>query len=553
MKKILSLLLLINCLFLNGQKLNLIINGTSIVEEKIIDSLNYIKKHENIPSILTTIKKFDSTLNKLGYIEASLKEQKKINDSTFKYSYYIGNKIKKIKILPDEISSENISLLNTTKDTLTIGFSEVENWIQNKINLLEKKGYALAKVKLTDLNKINNTLYAKLKIELNSKRKTDELIILGYDKFPKNFKHQFNRKIKNKIFNQDLVYTIHNDFNSLRFVTQIKYPEILFTEDKTKIFSYVNKAKPNKFDGYIGFANDDNQKLQFNGYLDLVLVNILNSGEEFKIFWKNDGNKQTLFNLKTELPFLFKTPLGIKTELNIFKQDSTFQNNKIDLNLGYSFSFSKKIHLGIQKTSSVDIQNKNTTSLTNFKNEFYTISYEYKKNNTINPLLPDKTNLFIRFGFGNRITTLKKNKQLLTEIEISHLFTLNKKNSILLKNQTYFLKSDNFLTNELYRFGGINSIRGFRENSLQGNTFTGIITEYRYIVSPTLTIHSISDFGYLEDKTSIGQNEILGIGIGLELLTNSGLLHLIYSNGGSANQNLRLTNSIIQVSFRTNF
>lgn len=553
MKKIFFLLITLSWLFSYSQKLNLTINGTSILEQKTIDSINYKKKHNNVSSILNTIKKFDSTLNNLGYITARLKEQKKLNDSTFYYLYKIGSKTKKIEILNYEISSENKKLLELTRDTITIDFSGAENWIQNKLYLLEKKGYSLAKLKLTNFKETNNILYAKLTVELNSKRKTDELIILGYDKFPRNYKHQFNRKIKNKIFNQDLVSKINDDFNNLRFITQIKYPEILFTEDKTKVFAYLSKAKPNKFDGYIGFSNDENQKIIFNGYLDLLLINTLNSGEEFKIFWKNDGNKQTLFTIKGELPFLFKTPLGIKSELNIFKQDSTFQNNKIDLNLGYSFSFNKKLYIGLQKTTSVDIQNSNTLSLNNYKNEFYTISYEYKKNNILNSLFPEKTNLFIRLGKGNRVTTLEKNKQFLTEIQISQLITLNKKNSVFLKNQTLFLKSDNYLTNELYRFGGINSIRGFRENSLQGNFFSGIITEYRYLATPTLFIHSISDFGYFEDKTTLEQNKILGLGIGFELLTNNGLLHLVYSNGSFTDQNIKLSNSIIQLSFKTFF
>ncbi|MCD8518567.1 MAG: hypothetical protein LRY32_02580, partial [Flavobacterium sp.] len=61
-------------------------------------------------------------------------------------------------------------------------------------------------------------------------------------------------------------------------MNQIKYPEILFTTDSAKIFVYVEKSKPNKFDGFIGFSNDDQSKLTFNGYLDLQLQNILNTG-----------------------------------------------------------------------------------------------------------------------------------------------------------------------------------------------------------------------------------------------------------------------------------
>ncbi len=49
---------------------------------------------------------------------------------------------------------------------------------------------------------------------------------------------------------------------------------------------------------------------------------------------------------------------------------------------------------------------------------------------------------------------------------MSHHLELNSKNSIFIKNQSYYLQSDSYVINELYRFGGINSIRGFNENSL---------------------------------------------------------------------------------------
>lgn len=553
MKKIYILIFLISSLFLQGQQFHLTITGYSPKDKEIIDSISYIKTHENVASIVGYIKKFDSILNKVGYLEFILKDQKKINDSTFNYTYYIGDKVERIGIITNNLSIEKKSELSILKDTLFFPFEETESWILNKLQILEKKGYSLAKLKLINQERKKNTLYSNLDIQLNSQRISDDLILLGYENFPRNIKHQFTRKIKNKIFNQNLVERIYNDLNSLTFITQLKYPEILFTENKTSIFAYINKSKPNKFDGYIGFSNDKNQKLAFNGYLDLLLINTLNSGEKFKIFWKNDGNQQTLFDLSTEQPYIFKTPLGIKSELNIFKQDSTFQNTQIHLNLGYYFSFNQKTFIGFQNTTSVDIQNTNAQNLTNFKNQFYTITHEYKKANILNYLLPDKTNLQITLGTGTRKNNQEKTNQFFSKLELSHLINLNNKNNILLKNQTFYLNSKNYLINELYRFGGINSIRGFRENSLQTNLLTGLMTEYRYIITPNLFIHSILDYVYYEDKTTETKNKLLGLGIGFELLTNNGLLHFVYSNGSTENQNIKLSNSVIQISFKAKF
>ena len=134
-----------------------------------------------------------------------------------------------------------------------------------------------------------------------------------------------------------------------------------------------------------------------------------------------------------------------------------------------------------------------------------------------------------------------------------HNFYLNKKNCININYQNNFLKSDAYIINELYRFGGINSVRGFNENSLQSNYFTSLLLEYRYILAPSLYIHTITDFGYFQDKTTNNKGSLLGIGFGFGVLTKNGLLNLVYANGSTNTQSITLSNAIVHLSFKTNF
>ena len=130
---------------------------------------------------------------------------------------------------------------------------------------------------------------------------------------------------------------------------------------------------------------------------------------------------------------------------------------------------------------------------------------------------------------------------------------MNSKNSISIKSQNYYLKSNQYIINELYRFGGVNSIRGFNENSLQGNLFTSLLTEYRYTISPSLYIHSILDYGYYKDQTSNRNENLLSLGMGFGILTKNGLINLIYANGSTKEQTAKLSNSIVHISFKANF
>ena len=115
------------------------------------------------------------------------------------------------------------------------------------------------------------------------------------------------------------------------------------------------------------------------------------------------------------------------------------------------------------------------------------------------------------------------------------------------------MSSDIYIINELYRFGGINSIRGFNENSLQGNFFSSLLSEYRYVVAPNLYVHSIIDYGYYNDKTSASRGNLIGLGFGFGLATKNGLFNVVYENGSTNEQEIKGSNSIVHVSFKTQF
>jgi hypothetical protein len=553
MKK-LFVLLLFFCFQLSfSQQFKMIVEGSNAAETKIIDSIGFIKKHINVASIVKEQKSLEQKLQYKGYFQNELLLQTKLNDSIFFFKYSLKNKVQLIHIYIGTNSEEEKQLLNLENDSIKLSIEEVETFMQNKISLLEKKGYSLAKLKLTDYNQVDNYLQAKLVLDLNQKRTLTNIVIEGYEKFPYGIKKAILKKAIRLDFNQDNVSKIYKDFNELRFVTQTKYPEILFTKDSTKVYVYLEKAKPNKFDGFIGFANDEKSNLRFNGYLDLQLQNILNSGEKLNLFWKNDGKQQSSFNLGTEIPYMFKSPFGIKADLRIFKQDSTFQNTKTDLNLGYYFKYNSKVYLGYQKTTSVDIQNVNSFSINDFTNTFITSTFDYIDFNNDDLIFLEKTKFNIKLGSGNRTISSLKTNQFFGQVSFSHNLYLNEKNIINIKNETFYLQSDDYIVNELYRFGGINSIRGFSENSLQANAYSGILTEYRYMMSPSIYVHSIIDYGYFQDKTSNLSNSLLGLGFGFGLFTKNGLFNFIYANGSTNEQNIKLSNSIVHVSFKTYF
>ncbi|PZX92546.1 hypothetical protein DOS84_15640 [Flavobacterium aquariorum] len=547
-----------------SQTLQLKIIGKTKIETSIIDSIGYATKHQNTKQLIEEINSTRKKLSEVGYIENKILEEKKENDSSYTTIISLENKTKNIHIyigIKKTSFIPNYFIIN--QDSIILPYSQTESFLKHTTQNLEQNGYAFTKVKLINIQKKKQNLYADLSITTGNRRTINTIEIKYTNQqqknlLPKGAEKQINKKYKNTIFSQKTIEQLHDDFEKFGFINQIKYPEILFTKDTTKVFVYLEKRKANIFDGYLGFNNTENKKIQFNGYLDLTLVNTLRNGEELSIYWKNDANNQKIFNANLTAPYLFKSQIGLKAQLNIFKQDSIFQNTKTTIQLGYSIDYNRRFYFGYESTESSDIQNSNNQNLSDFKNLFYTSTIDFKKNSTKNNLFPIKSLLNITIGTGNRNTTTNPSlKQNFVNFNIMNNFYINEKNIISVKNQNYYLKSHNYLTNELFRFGGINTIRGFAENSLQANLIISLMTEYRYLVSQTFYFNSILDYCYYEDPTiTIGENKnekLLGIGIGLGVQTTNGLLKFAITNGKTKTTELKFYNTNITLSYNVKF
>lgn len=565
MKQLLTFLFIIGCAYsASCQSFHLILNKNATTEKEIIDSLGYKSKHLNAKSVNDEINSVSDRLSKIGYLENKIIDFKKENDTTYTGLFVIGKQTKSINIYVRENSILNNLITFTNKDSLIIRYIDAENFLSQTLKKAEQKGYALTKIYLNNIQKRNNILYAELVFNSDTIRKINK-IVAKYsqenkkEELSKGHLKQINKKYKNQIFNKSTIQEIHTDFEKFRFVSQIKYPEILLLKDSTKVYVYLEKRKSNNFDGYIGFNTNKDNKVIFNGYLDLTIENTLKAGEQFSLYWKSDGNDQKTFKTNLDIPYIFNSNIGVKAQINIFKQDSVFQNTKTEIDLGYLINYNTRIYLGYQSTESSDIQNTNNSSIQDYQNSFLTLNLTYSKYDYEIPLFPDKSKIAITTAFGKRTNNTflipESNNQYYIDINASHTIEINKKNYFNIHTQNFYLKSNNYLINELFRFGGTNSIRGFAENNLQAQYMSAIMSEYRYVASSNLYLHSIFDYSIYKDPFSSDKKtqNLTAIGFGIGLQSKNGLLKLSFANGIDKKQQSEINNTIISVKFNVTF
>lgn len=545
---------------MEAQNLHLSIEAEKPISDGLLDSLNTQFGFKDYLSLKREVDTFHFKLEQIGYIENELQSLQKKNDSSYVAIFFFGKKYNSIKVFYSKKDFDKKELLQITSeitdDYFILHFEEIESSLQKLNTLKTDKGNVFAKLRLEKIKKENNTsLSAHLILEGGPKRTIDGIVIKGYEKFPKSFLKYYAGIKTGIIFNQKKIVTKSELLNTLGFVSNIKPPEALFKKDSTTVYFYLKKQNNNLFDGILGFATDEEtQKLKFNGYLNLELNNNLNFGEQFILNYKADGNDQQNFRVKANLPFLFRTPFGLGLELKIFKRDSTFVTTEQQVRITYQINTSSNSYIGYKSYDSSNLQDEIFAGppIEDFNSKFLTlgISYSKKQNNT---LFPIKSHIALDSEIGARELKNSKESQFRVSSIFSYIFNLNFKNSIYLQNTSSVLSSDTYLTNELFRFGGINSIRGFNENSIDASLYTVLNTEYRYQFNEGMYLHSIIDFAYFENQTLLLKQKLYSFGFGMGLNTKAGIFKFNIANGNSDDQDFSFSNTKIHLSLSSRF
>ncbi|WP_400080923.1 POTRA domain-containing protein [Winogradskyella sp. R77965] len=554
----LSLLLLVYSNQLIAQSIKLELKAETKSKTKTIDSLGYKNSFDNYKNLEVELKSLKKKLTRRGYIDALIESISKKNDTVFTAQIFLGQRVNSIRVYYD--SNFNTEFLNLIDHKAGNLFFELEiNQLENSLNklnaIIAEEGDPFSTLQLINISKLSfDLISAELKIVKNQKRRIDKIIVKGYEKFPQSFIKRFLKLRTEKSFNLNDIKEKVELLEDLRFASKIKDPEVLFTKDSTALYIYVEKTRTNNFDGFLGFGTNENtNKIEFDGYLDLRLINNLNYGETLNLFYKSDEIDQQTFRVDADLPYLFSSPIGLQVGLKIFRKDSTFLNANQSAKLNYQINAQHRIGVGITSTNSTNLLENDTAVLNDYKSNYYTLNYNFNKPQFYDPLFPINFWFDISSGFGSRDNNFGKQNQSVFNLDTYKIFNLNNKNSIYTRLNGAVLTSDDYLDNELFRFGGINSIRGFEENSLVANLFGVINTEYRYRLSNTIYVHSVIDAAYFENQLTDSKEKLFGFGFGLGLLTNAGLFRLNYSSGKTENRQFKLSDSKVHVSLTATF
>lgn len=541
-----------------GQELRLQIKGSDSLETHTIDSMGYTQSFSNFISLQKEKNAFLNLLQKSGYLSARETDQLQPNDTLFIFTISLGTKTRHILIRynPTLLTRDffDKQKLKTQDDAVLLPLPKAESFLKDISQYYESRGFSFARVQLNNLRSAGDTLYADLNAVTNTQRNVDRIVVRGYENFPTNFLKYFAGIKKGRVFSRQDLMNRTDILTALPFVRKSKEAEVLFRPDSTIVYLYLEKVKNNTFDGFLGFSNDeDSGNLNLNGTIDFRLNNTLNRGETLQFFWKDDGNDQTRFSVAVDIPYLFNSPLGINASLFLYRQDSTFVNADRLFNITYLFNDRIKLGAGIKQYESDNLRAIAISTVQDLSATFFNAEATYTLRQPGDIFFPNKLYLKLNAEAGNRDAEAVSSAQQRFGIEGYYQLSLNNRNKIFVKNKSEALLSPEYFENETYRFGGINSIRGFSENTLIATTYSVVNTEYQYVLSNAFYLHSITDFAYLENDITQTTDNLISFGFGFGLQTRAGILNLNYAVGKAKSSEFSLSESKVHISLKAVF
>ena len=553
--------LFIFCLFVNksiSQKVSLsIILDT---KNKELTKLNYQKKHLSKNSAIKEIDQVLLYLKQKGYLLATCDSIKSdsnkvtgiINENKkFTLAYLkLGN------LNPDLASKIGISeklFLNKA-----FNYDQVVNAFEKIIRHYESNGYPFTVVSLDSIIIEHETLKAVLNIKKNKLFKIDSIKIIGTSDINKRFLYRYLSLKENMPYNESLLKSISKKIIQLPFIDEKKVLEVRLTDKINKLYLFLDKKNASQFDGILGFLPDAiSKKTVITGDLKLKLINgVFKNGETFDLEWRRLQSQTQDFKGQLIYPFLFGTPLGIDYSLKIYRKDTTFIDINHNIGINYYYSGPNYLKLFYKQRNSNLISTRELNIISTLPNvadittKSFGIGLFYENlDYRFNP----RKGIMIVINCQNGTREIKRNlnineqaykdilmKSSQNQFELTNAYYIPIKNNHVLKfniQAAGIFGNSVIFKNELYRIGGLKTLRGFDEESIYASGFIIPTLEYRFLFAKNSNLLVFVEGAWYENN-SINlylNDKPVSFGAGINIDTKAGILSLNYAIGNQFN------------------
>ncbi|MGM0532004.1 MAG: BamA/TamA family outer membrane protein [Bacteroidota bacterium] len=523
--------------------------------------------YKDTATIRRKLKQSLTEMRQAGFLAASY-DRMRIEKDTMKMWLYVGQKYHWGKFsvtTPDSSLLQNIPYSREIRKHEVIDLYELNALEKQIVTYLENRGYPFASVKIDQLeNAGSDTLNASLIVDPGKRYVIDSILIKGNNPVNEKYLYPYLELFPGMVYEENKLQKIPDKIQNLGFLRQIRDFEIEFSEGRrVNVFLYLERAESNQADGVVGFLPKGDGKIRFTGEFDLSLSNLFRRGGHIDINWNSVEERSQELKLNIDYSYLLLQSIGISTDFELFKKDTSFLSRIFRGGLSFYIDSQSRLEVfgDFESSSLISESVPVTNKYEPFKMRLYGISYTF--NNLDYRLNPSKgMHLDILGSVGKRKRGEEEKGYTSAEagLDISWYQPLFR--SWVAKTSGHgrykHMWSEgqkDFNENELYRFGGSHSLRGFDDNAFLAPAYSVLTMELRYLLSRNSNVYAFWDGGWYHKNIPSGIREDFpfGFGLGAHIDTGRGIMYISYALGKQANNPIDMGSAKIHLGYVSKF
>jgi outer membrane protein assembly factor BamA len=437
----------------------------------------------------------------------------------------------------------------------------------------ENRGYPFASTYMEGVNISGDRVSGQIRVRPYDLFLVDSLHIKGEVKVHPSYMRKLTGISPGDPYNEENIRKISSRIRESLFLKEIRPFELEFFKGGVDVYTYLEKTRSSQFNGIIGVlpGHSKTGKVQVTGEVDLLLLNSFGRGESLYFGWNSLEPQSQELDVQMAYPYIFNSNIGVGFTFDLIKQDTSYLNLNPVLDLRFylggssyltafidHFSSSIISKSGLENAVVLPPQADVTSNLYGFGVYYSSLDY------SLNPSAG--WDIDASLGIGSKI--IRKNSAIselayegvdlnTTKIQstaiISFYQPLAGSFVLHLSTRAGLLRNDHLFENELFRLGGINSLRGLEENSVYASSYwTGTI-ETKFLFDQGSAMFLFFDGGYYERADDFTSDYPIGFGAGLQLRTAAGIFMLNYALGRQFNNPINIGEAKIHIGYLNRF
>jgi outer membrane protein assembly factor BamA len=419
----------------------------------------------------------------------------------------------------------------------------------------ENNGYPFASVRLDSITIDSGNVYAQLNLSRNKLVKIDSVVVYGNAKIAPVYLYSYLSIKPNDLYSEALIRDIRSRLKEIAFVNEVKPFNVVFTDDKARIELFLENKRASQFDLVVGLVPPPENtpgKYELTGDARLKLLNSFARGELIELNWKKPEPLSQDLKIKFNYPFLFSTPFGADFFLSIFKKDTTYLDVTRDVGIQYIIrgNNSLKAFISINESNLLSTEGFEFAtvlppfadiSTTQYGLALHMEKLDYRlnprkgfsvdaearigdktihKNADLNPVVYDSLKL--------------RSTQYRAMLQADYYIPLGRQSVIATGIKSAYQYSPVIFRNELFRIGGLKTLRGFDEESINASLYAIGKIEYRFLLEQNSYLLAFVNQAYLRDESRnaiVADEKPMGFGGGITFETRLGIFSFVYALG----------------------